>query len=360
MKTEFLGLQLQSPLIIGSGPLSYGAEGMIALHRAGAGAVVTKTIRNTPAVNPEPHIHALNAHSMINAEKWSDYPGEQWAEQEIPRALEAGVRVIASVGHTPEEVVHWLPSLDQTGVPLFELVSYDSLSMTRMVREAKKLTEKPVLAKISPNWPDPVRSALDALEAGADGITAMDSLGPVLSIDIRTGRPALSGESGMAWLTGSSIKPLILRYVAEIASKTTKPVVGLGGVMNGEDALEMLMAGAAVVGICTYPMLKGLKGIGRLNTAIETLLKELGYETIQQVSGAALPHLFQPEVQEKTRLFIGNPFCRLCGLCVQRCPYNALEIGEKGLTVDHQRCRRCGLCRGICPENNLALVKEGV
>ena len=138
---------------------------MIALHKAGAGAVVTKTIRDDKAVNPEPHIAAIGNRSMVNSEKWSDYSGERWIEQELPAALDAGVTVIASLGHTADEVKNWLPRIDALGVPFFELVSYGEEDIVPMVKEAVSLTDRPVLAKISPNWNDPVGAALACLEA---------------------------------------------------------------------------------------------------------------------------------------------------------------------------------------------------
>ena len=360
MKIKFLGHELQSPFIIGSGPLSYGAEGLIELYNNGAGAVVTKTIRNNPAVNPEPHISSIGNRSMINSEKWSDFPGDQWVKKEIPEALAAGVKVIASIGHTADEVETWLPAIDVLGVPFFELVSYDEDSMIPMVEMAVSLTKTPILAKISPNWADPVGAAELCLKAGAAGITAIDSLGPVLSIDIKTARPNVGGSGGMGWLTGSALKPLALRYVAEIAGKTNRPVLGLGGVMSSEDALEMVLAGAGAVGLCTYPMLHGAEGLKNLIQKFDLLLNDLGYLSFESARGKALP--FLAEVVEEKRLFLSikNPKCRLCGICIIRCPYNALKKKEDTLVFQAERCRRCGLCLSSCPDENLSLVEDMV
>lgn len=357
METKLLGVSLQSPFIIGSGPLSYGAEGIIALHKAGAGAVVTKTIRSEKAHNPEPHIAAIGLKSMINAEKWSDFDGEQWIEREIPEAVKAGAVVIVSIGHTPEEVEKWLPLADKGGAPLFELVSYDPATMIPMVRMARKLTAKPFLVKISPNWPDASAAALRCLEEGADGITAIDSLGPVLSINIETGKPAVSGDNGMGWLTGSALKPLSIRYVAQIASKTDKPVVGLGGVMSADDAVEMIMAGASAVGICTYPMLQGIDAIGELTVSLGRRLESLGYCSLESARGIALKDLFKSEDLGEKILNIKNIRCRMCGLCIRRCPYRALSEDNGELKVNSSMCRRCALCVSSCSDGNLELVE---
>ncbi|MBU4510487.1 dihydroorotate dehydrogenase, partial [bacterium] len=96
ISTELCGIKLQSPFILSSGPLSYAAEGLIKAHQAGAGAVVTKTIRLEAAVNSVGHISKINKDSLINCEKWADSEASLWFKREIPMAKEAGAVVIAS------------------------------------------------------------------------------------------------------------------------------------------------------------------------------------------------------------------------------------------------------------------------
>ena len=349
LTTELFGHTLQSPVILGSGPISYGAEGIIRAHKAGFGAVTTKTIRDKKADNPFPHIAFNGSNSLINAEKWTDFPAEQWVEEEIPKAKEGGAVVIGSIGHTPEEVEHWVGPVDRAGADMIELVSYMPETIVSMTAKAKKLTGKPVIVKLSPNWTDPVQAAKDVLNAGADGITAMDSIGPVLRINIRTARPMLGGEHGYGWLTGSAIKPVIVRYVAEIAVLTDKPIIGIGGVMNPEDAVEMLMAGATHVGVCTAPILKGVEYIGKLNTGIAGLLQDLGYVSLADVSGAALQNLPKDEIMEKFSFHFHRDTCTACMRCVQVCPYGARTLSEKKeMELNEELCRYCGLCTTVC------------
>lgn len=104
---EFCGYKLQSPFILSSGPLTYGAEGMIKGFKAGCGAVVTKTIRKSAAINPVHHMGTVNNDSLINCEKWADSDRQQWYEKEIPETVKAGAIVIASVGHTLGEAQVW-------------------------------------------------------------------------------------------------------------------------------------------------------------------------------------------------------------------------------------------------------------
>ncbi len=354
---ELFGIQLQSPFVIGSGPIGFSAEGMIRAHRQGAGAVVTKTIRDVPAENPVPHIAVSGRDSMINAEKWSDFSGDRWVEKEIPEAKAAGVVVIASIGHTQIEVENWVGKVAAAGADIIELVSYTEDTIIPMVQLAREITDKPILVKISPNWQNPVQAALTCLELGADGITAMDSIGPVLRIDIETRMPLVGGPKGFGWLTGSAIKPIALRYVAEIALQTNKPIVGLGGVMNAEDAVEMMMAGAAAVGVCTAPMLKGLPYLGVLNTRIAALAGNLGFSSVAEMRGAALKYLSTEEDMEQFEFQYNPVICNDCRRCVIVCPYQARKLDNRTMDLDTQLCRFCGLCVSVCPTAALTRTK---
>jgi dihydroorotate dehydrogenase (fumarate) len=317
--------------------------------------VVTKTIRDIPADNPYPHMAVAGLQSMINAEKWSDYPGERWVETEIPLAKKAGVVVIASVGHTEVEVAHWVAAVDIAGADIIELVSYDEQTMLPMVQRAREITRKPILVKLSPNWNNPVACALKALELGADGLTAMDSVGPVLRIDIRTGKPLIGGPGGKGWLTGDAIRPIILRYVAELASKTDKPIIGIGGVMNAEDAVEMLMVGACAVGICTAPILKGVGYITTLCERLRKLIPELDAQNVNGLVGRALPNLVQDEMHTPFSFVFDQSICTACMRCVKVCPYESRSLQNGTMHVDVETCRLCGICASVCPTGALGI-----
>ncbi len=360
LNTDLFGINLRNPIILGSGPLSYSGEGIIRAFRAGAGAVVTKTIRDFAAVNPYPHIFLSGKDTMINAEKWSDISPIDWVTQEIPKAKEAGVVVIGSIGHTPEEVNRWVERVDRAGADIIELVSYQEETMLPMIKEARKLTDKPLIAKLSPNWKNPVKTGLEVLKNGADGITAMDSVGPVLRIDIETRKPLLGSEYGYGWLTGSAIKPIVLRYVFELASKTDKPVIGLGGVVSAEDAVEMLMAGASAVGVCTAPILKGVNYLSKLVREIERVFVRLGINSLSDVIGAALPNITNREKVRKFAFVFDEKICTVCMECVRVCPYHArsLKVRNKNkvMKTNENICRYCGLCASVCPTGALSVT----
>ena len=129
--------------------------------------------------------------------------------------------------------------------------------MVEAIRAAKAALDVPVFVKLSPLGREMVRAAEQAEAAGADGIVAINSFGPVLAIDPDTRLPLLGGSDGYGWLSGPAIKPLALRCVRDIARAVRVPVIGVGGVSHGIDAVEMLMAGASAVQVCTAAIMHG-------------------------------------------------------------------------------------------------------
>ena len=293
LSVRVAGIEFKNPLIVSSGPLSYCAEAILRAWDAGASGAVTKTITLHPAVNPTPHlVRADAAGSLLNSEKWSDLSAEQWIRDEIPalRASGGGV-IIASVGHTVEDVEALAAPLADAGAHMLEVVSYRREDMAPSVRAAKTACGLPVFAKVSANWPDMLETVEACLCAGADGITAIDSIGPALAIDIETCRPRLDGPWGFGWLSGAAIKPIAMRVVAETALRRDMSILGVGGISRAEDVVEMMMAGAAAVQVHTAPLLGGLSWFGRTLKRLEDWLDTHSVNSIGDLRGAALPSL---------------------------------------------------------------------
>jgi dihydroorotate dehydrogenase (fumarate) len=357
VRVSLCGVELRNPFIASSGPLTYGAKGIRRCFAAGAAAAVTKTLCKLPAENPIPHIVSLGKGTMLNTEKWADLSVQQWVEQEFPALRGADGMVIASLGHTVEEVELIAPQLARVGDPIrmLEVVSYRAVDMVPMVKAAKRLTDFPVLAKISPNWPDLMEVVDGCLAAGADGITAADSLGPVLHIDIETARPALSGDYGYAWMSGTAIKPVIVRIVADICRRHPDvPVVATGGVTTAEDAVEMFMVGATAIGAQTAPMLQGVSWFEKTANKLAKWLDAHGYRSPAEVRGRALPAIAPGEDKHPLTFFFDADKCTECGRCVTVCAYEARHLEEgKVMRLDTDACRSCGLCVTVCPTEAL-------
>ena len=360
IKVDFLGMELDSPFIVGSGPLSYDAEGVIRAHNAGAGAVVTKTIRDEAAKNPYPHISEAGNSTLINAEKWTDLKPTTWIKEEIPaiKNHSEDINLIVSLGHTPQEVQNWVEKIEKTGADAIEIVSYMEDSIVEMVKIAVKNVDIPIILKVSPNWTDPVKTAVECVNAGADAVTVMDSVGPVLEVDVHSERPIVGGEKGMGWITGKAIRPLAQAIIAQLTERIEVPIIGLGGVMKAEDAVKMLMVGSSVVGVCTSLLTQGVKYLDKLNKDIDQLMEELGYDTIDEISGKAFENLPKKEnIKKFTFEFIADK-CIDCQRCVDLCPYNARKLENMNMELDKNKCRYCGYCASVCPTDALNIINS--
>ncbi len=362
---NYCGLKLQSPYILASGPLSFSAEGMIKAHEYGVGAVVTKTIRMGRAINPVNHITKVSGgNTLLNCEKWADTDKELWCSREIPMAKEAGVTVIASVGHTLAEAKLIVKDVEEAGADMIELVSYEVETMLPMLEYTLKTVSVPVICKLGGGWSHHAEVAKKCIEMGANGICAIDSIGPALKIDIEKASPELQSENGYGWLTGSAIRPFSVRINSEIARENPefKGLYGTGGCMSVDDTIEFLMVGSNAVGVCSVGILNGIEYIERMCYGLSKRVYELGYESLDQVIGAALPKFKNTELI--TRLdfnftahgTLDKDFknkCIKCNKCVKVCSYDARVLEFPVMTVDSELCRDCGVCVSVCPTASL-------
>ena len=326
--------------------------------------MVTKTIRPQATVNPAPHIAATGRGSLLNTEGWSDLSAKQWIEQELPSLADRNGVLIASTGHTPAEVAQLAGPLAEAGADLLELVSYRAEEAAPMVAAARQAATIPVLVKVSANWPDLLEVVDACLRAGADGVTAIDSVGPALRVDVETGQPLLGS---FAWLSGQAIRPIALRVVAEICLRPSSssghgqdvPVVGTGGVGQAEDVVEMVMAGATAVGVHTTPLLQGLDWFGKTLARLERWLDERDYACLTDLRGQTLPHLREPVPHAPLSFAFEAEVCTRCGRCVTVCAYNARRLRPQGeMLLDESLCRSCGLCASVCPTGALRIRRD--
>jgi len=351
---DLCGVRLRNPLVLASGPLSWNGTAIRAAFDAGAAAVVTKTIRPQATINPVPHIVALKGGSALNTEGWSDLPAKQWVEEELPSLAERDGVLIASVGHTPAEVELLAAPLADAGADMLELVSYRAQDAAPMVEAAKRAVRVPVLIKVSANWPSLLDVVEDCLHSGADGVTAIDSIGPALRVDVETGQPLLGS---FAWLSGRAIRPIAVRVVADICLRHNVSVIGTGGVGQAEDVVEMVMAGATAVGVHTAPLLRGLDWFGRTLKGLDRWLEGHGHASLRDLRGVALPHLGRPVARKSLSFVFDAELCSLCERCVTVCAYGARRLTSDGeMLLDETVCRSCGLCASVCAPGALRVV----
>jgi dihydroorotate dehydrogenase (NAD+) catalytic subunit len=140
----------------------------------------------------------------------------------------------------------------------------------------------PVTVKLAPNVPHIGRIAAAVVEAGADAITAVNTM-PGMIVNAEAGRPVLSNRVG--GVSGPALKPIALRCVYEIAQSVSVPIIGTGGVITGRDAAEMLMVGATAVGVGSAVWYRGVAALGEIGQELATFMNSEGYVTLEEMRG---------------------------------------------------------------------------
>jgi dihydroorotate dehydrogenase (fumarate) len=297
------------------------------------------------------------ANTLINNEGGSDQPLEFWL-REIPKAKSGGVKVlIASINgdNSMGGLVEIALKLEQAGADIIEFVDdyHNADNLVEKVKLLKGVLHIPMLVKVNGNWKNTAEEAKLCIEAGADGITAIDSIGPTYRVNLATGKPILGGK-GYGYLTGSPILPIALRYVHDIAEKVDTFIVGTGGITKGSEALEMLLVGATACGVCTLPIIHGPSVFKKLNKELSDAMDKYGYKNIKETSRKTITAGLQDEVSLNKFQFDAEK-CTHCNRCVTACTYGARRMTEMDSVVDAERCRICGLCFSVCSVKAITL-----
>jgi len=297
LRTEIAGVRLRNPTMLASGFLDETGGSMARVYEAGAGAVVTKSIGPKPREGyPNPTIVELDA-GLLNAVGLPN-PGIVEYEHEVRRAQKAGAVVIGSVfGKDAGEYASVAARMASYGVQAIELnlscphvkgagteIAQDEGAVRDFTRAVKDAVSLPVFSKLSPNVQDIASFAVAAEEGGADGIVAINTV-KAMAIVPELKMPFLANKFG--GLSGPAIRPIGVRAVYDICEKVHIPVVGVGGVGSGRDALEYIMAGACAVQVGTAIIPKGLAVFEEITKEMASLLEEAGFGSVSEAIGVA-------------------------------------------------------------------------
>ncbi|MDD9949366.1 MAG: dihydroorotate dehydrogenase [candidate division Zixibacteria bacterium] len=255
-------LALRNPVLAASGTFGYGSEYGRFVDLSDFGGIVTKTLTPEPWPGNPPPRAAETAAGMLNSIGLQNVGVEAFIRDKMPYLRKVDTALIVNVGGGPvEEFVYVTERLsDCEGIDALEInmscpnvsggmdFSTDPRRAAELVSTLRGITELPLIAKLTPNVTDIAEIARSVEEAGADAISAINTLRG-MAVDIRTRRPMLGAVTG--GLSGPAIKPVALAAVYRIARQVAVPVIGIGGIMSGEDAVEFLVAGATAVQVGT-------------------------------------------------------------------------------------------------------------
>jgi dihydroorotate dehydrogenase (NAD+) catalytic subunit len=299
LAVNIAGLKMKTPVTTASGTFGFGLEFQDFLDLEKVGAVTVKGTTLEPRAGNKGQRAVETPSGMLNCVGLENPGSDYFIEHTLPELKKIDVPVIVNIaGSTPEEYGELAKKLDIEGVHAIEIniscpnVKHGGIafgtcpeSAAEVVRAVKASTGKPVITKLSPNVTDIVEMALAAQEAGTDALSLINTL-IGMKIDIERRKPVLGNVMG--GLSGPAVRPVAVRMVYQVAQKVNVPIIGMGGIMNAEDAIEFFLAGASAVAVGTAnfcdPRLAETICQGMLS-----YLDRHEFKNIQEIIGLALP-----------------------------------------------------------------------
>jgi len=291
------GIRLKNPVMTASGTFGYGREFSDLIDLNCLGAIIVKGLSLEPSKgNPPPRIVETSC-GMLNAIGLENVGIEAFEKEKLPFLKKLETPVLANIyGKTVDEYAELAAHIeDIEGIAGIEVnISCPNVktggiafgvkaeSAGEVVRAVRRRTKKPVMVKLSPNVTDITEIARAAEDAGADSLSLINTI-TGMAIDIRTRRSKLANITG--GLSGPAIKPVALRMVWQTVQRVKIPVIGIGGIMKAEDALEFLIAGAAAVQVGTANLVNPRASI-EIIEGIEAFLIENHISDVKEIIGS--------------------------------------------------------------------------
>lgn len=297
-KINFCGVDFKNPIVTASGTFGFGMEynQIVPIEEYGGFGAKGLT-RQSRAGNKPPRI-AETASGILNSVGLQNPGVEYFAKNIMPILSEYDTNVIANMsGNTVEEYCEMAEILSDTDVALIEMniscpnvkhggmvFGTDPKVVNELTSEVKKHCKKPLVVKLSPNVTSISDIAKAAEDGGADALSLINTL-LGMKIDINTRRPVLKNNTG--GLSGPAVKPVAVRMIYEVSQTVNLPIIGLGGVMNGSDVIEMMLAGASLVALGTGLFVKP-DLILSVKQDIKAYMERNNIEDINTLIGAAV------------------------------------------------------------------------
>ncbi len=309
LQTQIGKIKFKNPVWAASGTFGHAKEFEKFIDLKKLGGIVTKTITLRPRLGNPPQRIVETPSGMLNAIGLQNPGVEKFIEDKLPFLRTLKIPIIVSVmGYSVEEFVNVTKRLEETqGIDGYELnlscpnVSYsenrggsrtaptdikmfahDADMIEGAVKAVRQVTQKTVIAKLGPDVSDIGKMAQAAERAGADAVSLINTF-VAMAIDIRTRKPVLANKTG--GLSGPCVRPIAVRMVWEVRKKVRIPIIGIGGIMNGKDALEFLIAGASAIQVGTANFMNPQASLEILND-IQRFMKKEKISDLKEIIGS--------------------------------------------------------------------------
>ena len=296
MSVNIAGVEWKNPVTVASGTFGSGAEYSEFVDLNKLGAVTTKGVANVPwAGNPTPRVAEVYG-GMLNAVGLQNPGIELFCKRDIPFLKQYDTKIIVNVcGHTTEEYVEVVERLADEPIDMMEIniscpnvkeggiaFGQDPKAVEAITKEVKKRAKQPVIMKLSPNVADITVMAKAAEAGGADALSMINTI-TGMKIDINRRKFVLANKTG--GMSGPAIHPVAVRMVYQSAQAVNIPIIGMGGIMNADDAIEMILAGATAVSIGTGNFIDP-RTAEKVVEGIEAYMRKYHVDDIKDLIGA--------------------------------------------------------------------------
>jgi len=395
LKTSFCGIKAPNPFWLSSSSVSNTAEMVIRAFEEGWGGAVFKSLSLNEEVrlhNTSPCFAAIgfedkNFLGLENIELFSERPfSENLIDLKEIKKRFPDRALIASLAVTPkkEECQELAIKVQKTGVDGLELnfscpnvktgggagrsIGKNPELVARIIGWIKEVSKVPVLAKLTASITDIRKMAVVAKEAGADGISAINTIPSIIGVDLETliPKPTVDGKTAIGGYSGPAIKPIALRCVAEIAmdKEIGLPISGIGGITTWQDAAEFILLGSTSVQVTTAIMRYGYRIVEDLIDGLSNWMDEKGIKKLDDMVGKSLSYFTNVESLNRNYKMVSTidkKACVKCGLCYIVCQdagHQAITLDEnKFPIIDKEKCGGCSLCSLICPVMDCIVMK---
>ncbi len=378
---------LENPFVLAAGPATEGAEGVLEAFEAGWAGAVMSTVALEPVDAPAPARYAIRS----GATRWGEVAFDERGQRDVAamadqiavirrsfpdrpllaslggggdsRAWRGGAARLEDAGVSGFEINGSWPNFDRARGAPRELAG-DSESLASAVGWLRSGTDLPIFVKLSPNVTKILPLANAALRAGASGFTATSGMSAVGGLDLEHLTPADPSGRLIGTYTGIGLRPVALRWTAEIARALPTPVIGCGGVERWEDAAEFLAVGAAAVQVGTAVEWEGPDIIHDLVRGLRDYMSRKGFHSLSELRGRALPNIVgfdDLDLDVQMLAIVDEERCMGCDVCLRACHdggYQAMERAGEIVRANPLKCDGCGLCVYVCPTDAIEMVRK--
>ncbi len=393
LSCDLCGVRLENPFLLSSSVVASNYEMCRRAFEMGWAGAAFKTVCLMEMHEASPRFSAVRSpygawYGFKNIEQLSDHSLEENMEcfRRLKKEFPTKVLIASIMGRNEEEWEYLARMVTEAGADIVECnfscpnmeakgtgsdVGQDPDAVRRYTQATRRGTSLPILAKMTPNITDIRVPARAAIEGGADGIAAINTIKSItgVNIDTQVALPSVHGKSILGGYSGGAIKPIALRYIAQLSQDPQiqgHHISGMGGIRTWRDAVEYILLGAGSLQITTAVMEYGYRIIDDLISGLKIYMGQRNYTSIGQFRGSSGPYLVEnDELERDTVIFpvVDQDRCIGCGRCYISCRdggHQALVWNEetKRPKLNGVKCVGCGLCSLVCPRGAIHTSKR--